>query len=123
MKAIIEGLLPRVCEKVLGQMTVEFGETKEILDFTPPYREVPYYDLVKDLMGADWFDLSIEDAKVKAEAKGLEIEPEMDHLLIWWMFSSLLWVARSFALDIPNRTILRPREQLSLIRLVMMPRR
>ncbi|MDA3924291.1 MAG: lysine--tRNA ligase [Kiritimatiellae bacterium] len=82
MKAIIEGLLPRVCEKVLGQMTVEFGETKEILDFTPPYREVPYYDLVKDLMGADWFDLSIEDAKVKAEAKGLEIEPEMDHLLI-----------------------------------------
>jgi len=82
MKAIIEGMLPRICEKVLGQMTVEYGEAKEILDFTPPYREVPYYDLVKDLMGADWFDLSREDARVKAESMELEIEADMNHLMI-----------------------------------------
>ena len=82
MKAVIEGLLPRICENVLGQMTVEYGEAKEILDFTPPYREVAYHDLVVDLMGADWFELSAEDAKVKAEAKGLDIEPGMNHLMI-----------------------------------------
>ncbi len=82
MKAIIEGLLPRVCEKVLGQMTVEYGEEKEILDFTPPYRELPYHDLVKDLMGDDWFSLSVEDARAEAEAKGLEIEMDMNHLMI-----------------------------------------
>ena len=82
MKAVIEGLLPRICEKVLGQMTVEYGEAKEILDFKPPYREVAYHDLVVDLMGADWFELSAEDAKVKAEAKGIEVEPGMNHLMI-----------------------------------------
>jgi len=82
MKAIIEGMLPRICENVLGQMTVEYGEAREVLDFTPPYREVPYYDLVKDLMGAEWFDLSVEDARAKAEAKGLEIESGSSHLII-----------------------------------------
>ena len=82
MKAIIEGLLPRICEKVLGQMTVEYGEAKEILDFTPPYREVAYNDLVVDLMGADWFELSAEDAKVKAEEKGVDIDLGMNHLMI-----------------------------------------
>jgi lysyl-tRNA synthetase class 2 len=82
MKAIIEGMLPRICEKVLGQMTVEYGEAKEVLDFTPPYREVTYHDLVVDLMGSDWFELSVEDAKIKAEAKGLEIDSGLNHLMI-----------------------------------------
>ena len=82
MKAIIESMLPRVCEKVLGQLTVEYGEAKEILDFTPPYREVAYNDLVTQMMGDDWFELSVEDARTKAEAKGLELEPGMSHLLI-----------------------------------------
>lgn len=82
MKAVIEGMLPRVCEKVLGQMTVEYGEEKEVLDFTPPYREVPYNDLVTDLMGDDWFSLSVEDVRAEAEAKGLELEPDMNHLMI-----------------------------------------
>ncbi|MFA7174229.1 MAG: lysine--tRNA ligase [Kiritimatiellia bacterium] len=82
MKAIIEGLLPHVCEKVLGQITVEYGEAKETLDFTPPYREVPYHTLVTDLMGAEWFDLSVEEARAQALLKGVAIEPAMDHLLI-----------------------------------------
>jgi lysyl-tRNA synthetase class 2 len=82
MKAIIEGMLPRICEKVLGQVTVEYGEAKEVLDFTPPYREVAYYDLVKDFMGADWFDLPVEKAKAEAEARGVEIEPGSTHLII-----------------------------------------
>ena len=50
MKAIIEGLLPHLCEKVLGRLTVEYGEAKEILDFTPPYREIAYKDAVKEMM-------------------------------------------------------------------------
>jgi len=62
MKAIIEGLLPHLCEKVLGSMTVEYGEAKEILDFTPPYREVAYHDLIKQVAGDDWFTLSLNAA-------------------------------------------------------------
>ncbi len=82
MKAILEGMLPRVCEKVLGQLTVEYGESKEVLDFTPPYREVAYHTLVKDLMGEDWLALSAEDAGTRAAAKGLELPPELNHLMI-----------------------------------------
>jgi len=62
MKAIIEGLLPHLCEKVLGSMTVEYGEAKEILDFTPPYREVAYRDLILQVAGEDWFSLSLNAA-------------------------------------------------------------
>jgi lysyl-tRNA synthetase class 2 len=82
MKAIIEGLLPHLCEKVLGTMRVEYGEAKEVLDFTTPYREVAYRDAVKEVMGADWFDLSVDEARAKAEAKGVEIDPSWNHLLV-----------------------------------------
>jgi lysyl-tRNA synthetase class 2 len=82
MKAIIEGLLPHLCEKVLGTMKVEYGEAKEVLDFTPPYREVAYKDAVKEAMGNDWFELSVDEARAQATAKGLEIDPSWNHLLI-----------------------------------------
>ncbi|MFO7936170.1 MAG: lysine--tRNA ligase [Kiritimatiellia bacterium] len=82
MKMLIEGMLPHVCGKVLGQMTVEYGDAKEILDFTPPYREVTYHDLIKEMMGQDWFELSAENVRAKAEAEGLELEPDMNHLMI-----------------------------------------
>jgi len=82
MKAIIEGLLPHLCEKVLGTLKVEYGESKELLDFTPPYREVAYKDLVRELMGAGWFELSDAEARAQAQAKGLEIEPAWSHLLV-----------------------------------------
>jgi lysyl-tRNA synthetase class 2 len=82
MKAIIEGLLPHLCEKVLGSMTVEYGEAKEVLDFTPPYREVAYMDLVKEHMGDDWFTLPAETVRKRAEAKGLSVDPAWGHLMI-----------------------------------------
>jgi lysyl-tRNA synthetase class 2 len=82
MKAIIEGLLPHLCEKVLGTMKVEYGEAKEVLDFTPPYREVAYRDLVKEAMGSDWFDLPLAEVRAKAQAKGLAIDPAWNHLLV-----------------------------------------
>ncbi len=72
MKNIIEGMLPRICEKVLGTMKVEYGQSGEVLDFTPPYREVAYADLVKDCMGADWFDLPFETQLAKAHERSKE---------------------------------------------------
>ena len=82
MKAIIEGLLPHLCEKVLGRMTVEYGEAKEVLDFTPPYREIAYRDAVKQVMGDDWFELTVEQARAKAEAQGVAVDPAWTHLLV-----------------------------------------
>ncbi len=82
MKNIIEGMLPHLCKTVLGSMQVEYGEAKEILDFTPPYREVAYYDIVKEVIGADWFTLSKDEAAQRAVEKGLYIDPAWNHLMI-----------------------------------------
>ena len=70
MENIIEGLIPHLCDTVIGSRKIEYGEAKEIIDFTPPYRRVAYSDLVKEKMGADWFDLPFETQLEKAKAAG-----------------------------------------------------
>ena len=82
MIRIIEGLIPHLCRTVLGKMTVEFGEQKEVIDFTPPYRKVAYADLVRERMGADWFELDDATARARAAAEGVEIDPAWNHLLV-----------------------------------------
>ena len=81
MVRIIEGLIPHLCEKVLGTMKVEYGEAKEVLDFTPPYRRVRYADLVKERMGADWFELDDATALAKAREAGCDIPTGSSHLM------------------------------------------
>ncbi len=80
MKAIIEGLIPHLCDKVIGSRKIKYGEGE--IDFTPPYREVAYSDLVRDKMGDDWFDLDVDSARQKARDLGLDITDDMTHLLI-----------------------------------------
>ena len=80
MKAILEGMIPHVCDKVLGTRQITFGEN--VLDFTPPYREVAYHDLVREHMGADWFERSADDARAAAEAAAVSCDPKWDHLLV-----------------------------------------
>ena len=63
MKNIIEGLLPYLCDTVLGTRQIPFGEEGEIIDFQPPYREVTQQDLIKERMGDDWFTLDYPTAK------------------------------------------------------------
>ncbi len=78
MEAIMEGLLPHLCDTVVGRRVVEYGENKVPIDFTPPYRRVAYRDLVKGLMGDDWFEKPFEaqlaQAKELAREKGVNLE-------------------------------------------------
>ena len=80
MEAIMEGLLPHLCDTVVGTRQIEYGEEKEIIDFTPPYRRVAYRDLVKELMGEDWFDLEfpVQLEKAKRIAQEREVNLELD---------------------------------------------
>lgn len=82
MIRIIEGLIPHLCGKVLGTMKVEYGESREVLDFTPPYRKVRYADLVRERMGGDWFDIPASEAARRAEEAGCQVDPSWSHLLI-----------------------------------------
>ena len=80
MRAIIEGAIPHICDKVLGTRKVTY-EGKE-LDFTPPYREVKYEDLVKERMGDDWYSLSLAEQQAKCDAAGLPYDPSWDSMLL-----------------------------------------
>ena len=74
----MEGLLPHLCDTVIGKRVVEYGENKVPIDFTPPYRRVAYKDLVKGLMGDDWFekpfDAQLAQAKQLAQEKNVNLE-------------------------------------------------
>lgn len=78
MEAIIEGLLPHLCDTVIGTRKIEYGESKEIIDFTPPYRRVSYAELVKELMGEDWFSLDFATQLERAKLKGKETETNLE---------------------------------------------
>ncbi|MBO7684695.1 MAG: lysine--tRNA ligase [Kiritimatiellae bacterium] len=78
MEAIMEGLLPHLCDTVVGTRKVEYGEGRTVIDFTPPYRRVAYRDLVKGLMGDDWFDLDFATQLEKAKAKGRETDTNLE---------------------------------------------
>ncbi len=78
MEAIMEGLLPHLCDTVVGKRVIEYGDDKELIDFNPPYRRVSYNDLVKELMGEDWFSLPFETQLAKAKAKGAETDTNLE---------------------------------------------
>ena len=78
MENIIEGLIPHLCDKVIGTRKIEYGEAKEIIDFNPPYRRVAYKDLVKELMGDDWFGLPFEEQFARAKQKGRETDTNLE---------------------------------------------
>jgi len=78
MEAIMEGLLPHLCDTVIGKRVIEYGEKKVPIDFTPPYRRVNYRDLVKELMGNDWFELPFAEQLAKAKQKGKETDTNLE---------------------------------------------
>ena len=78
MEAIMEGLLPHLCDTVIGTRKVAYGDKGDVIDFNPPYRRVAYKDLVKELMGDDWFGLDFATQLEKAKAKGRETDTNLE---------------------------------------------
>ncbi len=78
MENVMEGLLPHLCDTVVGNRKIAFGESGDMIDFTPPYRRVAYRDLVCERMGEDWFSLGFAEqmdrAKTMAAAAGVNLE-------------------------------------------------
>ena len=81
MKNIIEGMLPYLCDTVLGTRQVPYGENGEIINFEPPYREVTQQELIKEKMGADWFELDYATARARAADAGLELVDEITDMV------------------------------------------
>jgi lysyl-tRNA synthetase class 2 len=80
MQALIEGMIRHVATTVYG--TLRVGEGEAAIDLAAPFCERPYRELVRERMGADWYDLPVETARERALAAGLDLDPAWDHLLI-----------------------------------------
>jgi lysyl-tRNA synthetase class 2 len=80
MKEIVQGMITHVATTVFGGLKVKIGEKE--LDFTPPWREATYKDLIREKMGADWFELPLAEAKKKAESMGLSLDPAWDMMMV-----------------------------------------
>jgi len=80
MKALVQELVTCLAQTVCGAL--EVGKDDLAVDLTPPWREVTYRDIILDRMGQDWFDLQLPQARQKAEAAGLSIDPQWDHALV-----------------------------------------
>ncbi|NNJ70667.1 MAG: lysine--tRNA ligase [Kiritimatiellales bacterium] len=76
MQELIQGLFMHLAETIFEKMEFEWmGHT---INLQAPWREVPYYELIKEHLGDDWFEKSLDEAKAKAEELDVHIEEGSD---------------------------------------------
>ena len=83
MAEMMEEMICTVAEKVFGTLKFdqydENGEVRWTVDLTRPWRRADYNDLVKEVAGEDWFDLTPEQRRSRAENDlHLQIGEELD---------------------------------------------
>lgn len=82
MADLVEEMVCHLAEKFFGTLQIEHknesGETLRTLNLSRPWKRAPYQGLIKEAAGDDWFDLSPEERRSKAQTEfKLEIH---DHL-------------------------------------------
>jgi lysyl-tRNA synthetase class 2 len=80
MMELLQSMVCHVADKVLGTLIIEHkdleGQVLRTINLTPPWRRVPYKDLVREKAGADWFEATPEARRERAEQLGAEVTPE-----------------------------------------------
>ncbi|MBN2448801.1 MAG: lysine--tRNA ligase [Lentisphaeria bacterium] len=72
MMSLVEDMIAAVARDVLGATAVRVGDRE--IDLAPPWRRVHYADLVRETMGADWYDLAPEVQRLRACEKDLGVD-------------------------------------------------
>ncbi len=83
MADMMEEMITSIALKVFGTLKFDQydddGELRWTVDLTRPWRRADYSDLVREVAGADWFDLSPEQRRTKAQKElGVSIGDELD---------------------------------------------
>ncbi|MFM1943490.1 MAG: lysine--tRNA ligase [Verrucomicrobiota bacterium] len=82
MMELLQSMVCHVAERVLGTLVVEHkdeeGKVVRTINLTPPWRRVAYKDLVREKAGADWFEVTAEARRARAEQLGAEITPDYE---------------------------------------------
>src|SRR5438034_3220779 len=70
MANLVEELICNVAEKICGSLEIEHrdGEGKVVrtINLKPPWRRARYVDLVREVAGKDWFNISSEQRRARA---------------------------------------------------------
>lgn len=74
MMTLVTDLITHVAQTIYGGL--QFGEGETAIHLDPPWREVPYRDLVRERIGADWFELPVTEQRTRAEAAGCSVAPD-----------------------------------------------
>src|SRR5437899_10119002 len=82
MADLSEELMCNVAEKICGSLEIEHrdGEGKVVrtINLKRPWRRVRYVDLVREVAGKDWFNISSEQRRARASGElKLEILPQL----------------------------------------------
>ena len=76
MQELIQSMFTHLAETIFEKMEFEWmGNT---INMQTPWREVPYQDLIKEHLGADWFEKSLDEAKAKAAELEVHVEEGAD---------------------------------------------
>ncbi len=74
MMELVTQLITHVAQTVYGSLV--FGSEEAPIDLTPPWRVVPYRDLIIEVAGEDWFSLDLAQQQERAQSLELQIAPE-----------------------------------------------
>src|SRR5881392_947105 len=82
MADLMEELICRLAEKICGSLKIEHrdseGKVTRTINLKRPWRHARYHDLVREVAGADWFELTSEQRRERATSKlGVEILPQL----------------------------------------------
>ncbi len=82
MANLVEELICYLAEKVVGSLAIEHrdadGKVIRTIDLKRPWRRVRYRDLLREVAGKDWFELSAEQRRTRATNEfKLEILPQL----------------------------------------------
>eukprot|EP00112_Aurelia_sp_Birch-Aquarium-sp1_P009802 Seg21278.1 transcript_id=Seg21278.1/GoldUCD/mRNA.D3Y31 product="Lysine-tRNA ligase" protein_id=Seg21278.1/GoldUCD/D3Y31 len=82
MADLVEELTCHLAEKFCGGLQIEHkdeeGNVTRTINLERPWKRIPYHELIKEVAGDDWFDLSEEQHRVKCKELGVEISDNME---------------------------------------------
>lgn len=95
MAELVEELVCHLAERVCGSLQVEHrdadGNVTRTLNLQRPWRRARYRDLITEVAGADWFDISDADRRDRARSLGVEISPQLvDYEVTQHVFEKLV---------------------------------
>ena len=82
MADLVEEMVCTVAEKYCGGLNIETkdedGNVTKNINLSRPWKRTPYKELIKDVAGQDWFEITSDQRREKCAELGVEISNKME---------------------------------------------